>query len=298
MLYTDNVFELSAARRLSLSEDPSQPAIVSTSRPSDVVWHPSIDVGHRSTSRLGYTDVSLKAQGFIFANNTVFNHADYRLQVHQQMAPNTFVLLRYRYVPNLFLGPNVERQTGMKLFEEERVTSHTWRLQLEQRLNQRWMATLVGRYGMRLYNAAFSERDTALYTIGPRIQFEAAPWAVVTLDYLYERGVADGRDERQFKDDVSYKQHFVSFGAVFQVTRPVSLEFIYVYRRKQFTTDIIGDPLLGDTDHVHQGTAQLHYDLSAAARITVGIQRTQRSASASSRDFFNTNTSIGIAYLF
>ena len=199
MLYTDNVFELSAARRLSLSEDPSQPAIVSTSRPSDVVWHPSIDVGHRSTSRLGYTDVSLKAQGFIFANNPVFNHADYRLQVHQQMAPNTFVLLRYRYVPNLFLGPNVERQTGMKLFEEERVTSHTWRLQLEQRLNQRWMATLVGRYGMRLYNAAFSERDTALYTIGPRIQFEAAPWAVVTLDYLYERGVADGRDERQFK---------------------------------------------------------------------------------------------------
>ena len=33
MLYTDNVFELSAARRLSLSEDPSQPAIHFTAPP-------------------------------------------------------------------------------------------------------------------------------------------------------------------------------------------------------------------------------------------------------------------------
>src|SRR4029078_6643650 len=68
VLYTDNVFELSAARRLSLSEDPSQPTIVPTNRPSDVVWQPSIDI-HRSTSRLGLTELSFKAEGFIFTNN-------------------------------------------------------------------------------------------------------------------------------------------------------------------------------------------------------------------------------------
>ena len=69
LLYTDNVFELSAARRLSLSEDPSQPSIVPTNRPSDVVWQTSIDTRLRSTSRFGLTELSFKAQGFILTNN-------------------------------------------------------------------------------------------------------------------------------------------------------------------------------------------------------------------------------------
>lgn len=298
VLYTDNVFELSAARRLALSEDPSQPAIVPTNRPSDVVWQPSIDTRHRSTSRFGLTELSFKAQGFIFTNNPIFNHGDYRLQVHQQVAPDTFVLLRYRYVPNLFLGPNVERQTGQRLVEEERVTSHIWRLQLERNLTEQWRIMLVGRYGLRLYNEVFSERDTTFYTIGPRVQFAVTSWATLTLDYLYEQGLSDGKEEPQFKDDVSYQQHFVSFGTLFQLAKPVSLELIYVYRQKQFTTDIPGDPLVGNTDHVHQGTAELHYDLSPVARITLGFQRTQRSSSVSFRDFFNTNTSLGIRYIF
>ena len=48
VLYTDNVFELSAARRLALTEDPSQPAIVPTNRPSDVVWQPAINIARPS----------------------------------------------------------------------------------------------------------------------------------------------------------------------------------------------------------------------------------------------------------
>ena len=46
VLYTDNVFELSSSRRLSLSEDPSQPAIVPVKKSSDIVWEPSLDVRH------------------------------------------------------------------------------------------------------------------------------------------------------------------------------------------------------------------------------------------------------------
>lgn len=297
-LYTDNVFELSAARRLALSEDPSQPIIVPTDRPSDVVWEPSIDVRRTSSTSVGQTELSFKAHGFLYTNNPIFNHGDYRVQIHQQVAPDTFVLFRYRYVPNLFLGPNQERQTGQRFLEEERVTSHTWRMQVERRLSEQWMVTLVGRYGLRLYNEAFSERDTTFYTIGPRIQFRPTAWATMTLDYLYEQGLADGRNEPQFKDDVSYRQHFVSLGTLFQLTKPLALELMYVFRNKQFTTEIVGDPLRGDVDRLHQGTAELHYDLSTAARVTLGFQRTQRSATVSSRDFFNTNTSLGLQYRF
>ncbi len=297
-IYTDNVFELSAARRLALSEDPSQPVIVPTDRPSDFVWTPSIDIRRKSSSSIGSTELSFKAHGYLYTNNPVFNHGDYRLQLHQQIAPETFVLLRYRYTPNLFLGPNSERRTGQQLLEEERVTSHTWRMQLERQLSDRWMATLVGRYGLRLYNQAFSERDTTFYTVGPRLRYRPVSWATITLDYLYERGLADGRDQPQFKDDVSYRQHFLSFGTIFQLTAPLSLELTYVFREKQFTSEIVGDSARGAIDYLHQGSAELHYDLSAATRVTLGFQRTQRSSNIATRDFFNTNASIGLEYLF
>jgi hypothetical protein len=82
VLYTDNVFEFSAARRLQISEDPSQPTVVPLNRPSDLVWGPSIDVRRTLSSRLGQTEVSFKAHGFIFTNNPIFRHSDYRIQVN------------------------------------------------------------------------------------------------------------------------------------------------------------------------------------------------------------------------
>ena len=44
------------------------------------------------------------------------------------------MLVRYRYVPNLFLGPNFERRTGTRSIREKRVTSHHWRAEVERRL--------------------------------------------------------------------------------------------------------------------------------------------------------------------
>jgi len=125
VLYTDNVFELSSSRRLSLSEDPSQPVIAPVKKPSDIVWEPSLDVRHTShPTHLGPTEVSVNAHGFIFTDNPIFNHGNYRIQLKQGLDSETSLLLRYRYVPNLFLGPNSERRTGQRLQEEERVTSH------------------------------------------------------------------------------------------------------------------------------------------------------------------------------
>jgi len=48
--------------------------------------------------------------------------------------------------------------------------------------------------------------------------------------------------------------------------------------------------------NLHQGTAEVHYDLSLAARITLGYQRTQRSSNVSTRDFLNNNASLGMQY--
>lgn len=299
VLYTDNVFELSSSRRLALAEDPSQPAVVSVRKASDVVWEPSLDVRHRSRpTTLGETEVSVKAAGFVFTDNPIFTHGNYRLQVKQALDADTSVLIRYRYVPNLFLGPNTERRTGLRLPEEERVTSHIWRVQLERRLSESVIGTLVGRYGLREFNEVFAERDTTFWSAGPQVDWMVVPRVTLSLAYLFEQGLADGREQTQFRDDVSYRQHFTSIGATVQITEPLALLVGYAYRRKEFTSEIAGDSNRGVVDTTHQGSAEFQYRLSAAAVMTLGIQRSQRTSNVSSRDFFNTNTSFGVQYRF
>lgn len=299
VLYTDNVFELSSARRLSLAEDPSQPSVVPLNKPSDVVWEPSVDLRHSSRpTNLGETVVSFKVAGFLFTEHPLFNHGNYRVQVKQAIGDDTSVLIRYRYVPNLFLGPNTERRSGLRLPEEERVTSHIWRLQLERRLAESLLGTLVGRYGLRQFNEAFAERDTTFWTVGPQLEWGATSRITLILAYLFEQGVADGREQVQFKDDVSYRQHFASVGATVQVTSPLSLSVGYAYRRKEFTSEIVGDSNRGVVDTTHQGFVECQYRLSPAALLTLGVQRSQRVSNVAAREYFNTNTSLGVQYQF
>ncbi|MBI3355879.1 MAG: hypothetical protein HY038_03750 [Nitrospirae bacterium] len=299
VLYTDNVFELSSARRLSLAEDPSQPSLVPLKKPSDVVWEPSIDLRHRSRpTALGDTELSIKAQGFIFTDNTLFNHGNYRIQVKQALDQDTSVLVRYRYIPNLFLGPNEERRLGLRLPAEERVTSHIWRLQLERRLTQSVTATLVGRYGLRRFNDIFAERDTMFWTAGSQLEWAVRPWLSLAAAYLYERGLADGREQVQFRDDVSYRQHFASIGVTAWVNPALSFTVGYAYRQKIFTSEIVGDSNRGVVDTTHQGSAELRYELTPAVAVTLGFQRSQRSSNVGARDFFNANISLGVQYRF
>jgi len=164
--YTDDVTNFSAARRLKFSEDPSQPTGL-PSQLSDVIWDPSLEVIRSSSSTLGPSELSIKAQGFIFTNNPIFNHGDFRAQFKQSLSPDTSLLFRYRNVPNQFLGPNIEHRTGNNLIQEERVSSQTLRTELEHRVNEAWTLTLIGRYGLRSYNEAFAERDTKFWTLGP-----------------------------------------------------------------------------------------------------------------------------------
>ncbi|MCE9534874.1 MAG: hypothetical protein K8R65_00490 [Nitrospirae bacterium] len=276
VLFTDNVFELSSARRLSLSEDPSQPTIVPVKKPSDIVWEPSVDLRHTSNpTNLGPTEFSLKAHGSIFTDNPLFNHGNYRIQVKQALDHETSLLLRYRYVPNLFLGPNYERRTGQRLDEEERVTSHIWRLQLERRLTEFLTATLVGRYGLRQFNDVFAERDTTFWTSGPQLEWMINSWFTLATAYLY-----------------------ASVGATVRLNPAWSVTAGYAYRRKEFTSEIAGDSNRGVIDTTHQGSAELRYEMSQATAMTLGVQRSQRSSNVGTRDFFNTNTSLSLQYQF
>ncbi len=298
MTYTDDVFQFSSSRRSKFSEDPSQPTVVPTEKKSDVVWDPSLELVHSSTSTLGPTQISAKAHGLLYTSNPVFNHGDYRLQIKQGLSSDTAVLVRYRYVPNLFLGPNFERRTGNRFIEEERVSSHIGRVELEQKLGQRWVVTMIGRGGMRLYNEAFAERDTRFWTVGPHLSYALSDRVITSLGYLFERGYADGAGDTRFNDDISYQQHVMSASADAGLTDVLSLHLLYLYRRKDFTSDLVGDTHLNRHDDTHQGAAELRYAVTQTATLTLGFQRTQRVSTNDMRSFQDTQISVGGQYRF
>lgn len=296
--YTSDAFQFSSARRLRFSEDPSQPTVVSTEKPQDVIWEPALEVIQSLNTSLGKNELSVKAQGSIYTTNPLFNHADYRIQDRFSLDPVTSVLLRYRYVPNLFLGPNFERRTGTRSIQEERVSSHTWRAEVERHVSEAVTAALIGRYGLRLYNESFAERDTTFWTVGPRIDYRATDWMMVTLSYLYERGLADGRREQQFMDDVSYYLHMLSAGMEFRLSSRLDLDLIYIHQRKTFTSGIAGDTHVDRFDSTHQGIAELRYHLSVAALATLSFQYGKRTSTNELRDFNDSILSIGGQYRF
>jgi hypothetical protein len=296
--YTDNAFEFSGARRNSTDEDPSQPAGIATRNVKDTIWEPTIEAKRKWADQRLPTELSVKGHGFLYTDTPVLNHGNYRIQVKQWIDAGTAVLLRYRYTPNLLLGANTERRSGASAVSDEKVTSHQWRVEVERELNHDWTAALIGRYGLRLYTDVFAERDTHFMTIGSRAAYSASTRLTWTLSYLYERGLADGRGDARFNDDVSYRQHFVSAGPEFRFNDAVTLSLLYTYRRKIFTSELVGDTHFNRSDNTHQGMAELSYVLTRASVVTLGYQRTQRDSTNENREFRANLFSIGLRYVF
>ena len=294
--YTTDAFQFSKARRLSFAEDPSLPTLVDIEKEQDVIWEPSLEVIRRFAS--AGSELSVKARAFIYMLNPIFNHGDYRIQWRQSVVPRTLLMVHYRHVPNLFLGPNVERRTGQRFIEQERVTTNTWRVELERELADRWRGTLVSRFGLRSYNEAFAERNTTFWTVGPKVDFTASEWATLTLGYLYEGGLAEGRNQPQFQDDVSYRLHHVSAGTELRLRAELSLQLVYTYQRKDFTTDFVSDTHLDRHDDTHQGLVDLAYGLSPASVVSVGVQHTERTSTNALRSFKDTILYVSGEYRF
>jgi hypothetical protein len=296
--YTDNAFEFSGARGNATNEDPSQPAGIETRNVRDTIWEPTIEATRKWADQRLPTELSVKGHGFLYTDTPVLNHGNYRIQVKQWLDADTAVLLRYRYTPNLLLGANIERRSGASAVLDEKVTSHQWRAELEREMSRDWTAALIGRYGLRFYNDAFAERDTHFMTLGSRAAYSASARLAWTLSYLYERGLADGRGDRRFNDDVSYRQHFLSTGPEFRFSDAMTVSLLYAYRLKEFTSELVGDTHFNRADHTHQGTAELSYAMNRASAVTLGYQRTQRDSTNQNREFHADLYSIGVRYTF
>lgn len=296
LFYTDDVGIFSATRRLSRDGDPTQPALDTrlTDKGSDVVFEPDLTIGKAFSNSLGTTELSIRGQGFVYSDHTIYSHGTLRLQAVQRLSDATRIRLRYSYVPNLFLGDNEDRRPGAHGLIGETVTSHIWSARFERNLTQDVQVKLLGRYGLRRYNEAFAHRDTNFWTVGPHLDWRLSHRVVLGLAYHYERGLADGRDQVQFKDDVSYANHFASVDLDVEVVERLSVVAAVHYERNNWTSTIVGDERQGAHEDIIQGELILVKELSEHVRGFVGFQRSNRKQSFETEGVKNTNFAFGI----
>jgi hypothetical protein len=240
----------------------------------------------------------VQGQGFVFTENPEFNHGMLRLQATQALSSATRMQARFEYAPNQFVGDNEERQSGQQQVSAEKLTSYIWSTRLIHDVTPDFSVKLLGRYGMRRYNEAFSERNTDFWTIGPHVDWSVAPKIKLGLSYHYERGLAEGRNQPQFEDDTSYINHYLSADVDIELTERLSLFTAVHFEHNIWTSGLAGDERNGAYENIYEGDLTLAYRLTDSIEGFGLIQRSSRKESFESNSIKNTNLGIGLSAKF
>ena len=263
-----------------------------------MVFEPQLTMSDSFMNGLGILHVDLLGQGFIFSEDARFNQGMFRLQAVQSFSPQTRLRLRYSFAPDQFLGENEDRRPGRVGLVEERLASHIWSMRVEHAITDELEVKLLGRYGHRRYNEAFAQRDTNFFTIGPHMDWRLSPRMTLGLGYHYERGLAGGRNEPEFEDDVSYVNHYVTAEVDIELIDRLSLLMAAHYERNNWTSGIPGDERNGGHEDIVQGEMILVRQISDHVRIFGGFQRSSRKESFDTSSVKNTNVGLGVVGSF
>ncbi len=287
LFYTNDVALFSATRRLTRDADPTQPVVDRelAEQGEDVVYEPAAQVTKSFSLLGGHTELRVRGQGFVFFDQSRFNHGTLGAQAVHEFSSGTHLIIRYYFSPDLLVGENeVPRPEGqgaseVPLFADEIVTTNYLAAGLGQRVTDEVTLKLYSRYGTRRYNEAFQTRDTDFWTIGTHLEWDVSHRVDLMIGYHYERGLADGRNQPALKDDVSYFNHFLTAELDVELMKRLGLEAGFHYEFNGWTTGIVGDERNGENEQVVQGDIALVYELTEAFDLTVGFQGAYRKES-------------------
>lgn len=87
----------------------------------------------------------------------------------QALSSITRVKPRYYYAPDQFIGVNEEHQSGRRGIVDERLSSHIWSSRVFHNVTPDLSVQILGRFGLRRYSEAFSERNASFWTVGAHV---------------------------------------------------------------------------------------------------------------------------------
>lgn len=120
----------------------------------------------------------------------------------------------------------------------------------------------------------------------------------MTIGYHYERGLAEGRHEPSFADDISYINHYISTEWTARVSAQNSLNVAFHYEKNVFTSDLVGDRRRGGAEDVYQADLQWSYRLGRNWTASMGFQRSQRHITFEEHAIIDWNAFVGLQYRY
>ncbi len=291
VFYTSDVSIFSASQRLSLRDDPTQPLLEKTGVGDDFVYEPVATAIKTLHPSWGKMELEIRAQGYLFASHTKFNHGTYGAQVTQSLPADFNLLFRYHFGPDQFVGKNINRRDLriLKAHEEntnheqmnenllsERVTTHFGTVELDRKILDNLNLRTLGRYGNRSYNRNFSHRDTDFWTVGAHLEWEIRPGMEFVLGYHFERGLTGGRKRIQFEDDISYRSNYVSAEMTAHLTEKALIVLGFDFEHNLFTSRHIDKERRNGNEKIYQGDVNVRYKLYKNIDLRIGYQHAQR----------------------
>ncbi len=304
--FTTDVSQFSASRRLSHDQDPTQPLIESefADKREDFIYQPELELLNDFDTPLGAGQIGLKAEGLIFTEESRFTHPLVGVHYIHQLPLDNRLILRYTAIPDLYLGRNAVRplsgeepESGetIRLAGEE-VTTHFWSLGFGHRFSEQLNTRIYGRYGIRRYEHPFKQRDNDFWTIGIHTELEPTDRWEIVLGYHFERALAKGRHQPELRDDISYKNHFLTTEILYDLTETLTFELGAHYERNNWTSGLRGDVRKGHHEDFAQGEIALYYRLTPALRLMAEFQTAYRKESFEPRGDLSYNCGVGLQW--
>ena len=287
VFYTSDVSIFSASQRLSLREDPTHPLIENTGVGGDVVYEPAAKATKTLHPSWGKMKLELRTQGYLFTSHTKYNHGTYGAQVTQSLPTDFYLVFRYHFGPDQFIGNNrtrrdleiQENNTSQEAHVDlasERATTHFGTVELERKVFVNLNLRALGRYGNRSYNRNFTHRDTDFWTAGAHLEWAIRPGMEFVLGYHFERGLTDGRNRIQFEDDIAYRSSYASAEMTTHFTEKAMVVLGFDFEHNLFTSSHIDEERRNGNEKIFVGDINARYKLSRNVDLTIAYQHAQR----------------------
>jgi hypothetical protein len=167
----------------------------------------------------------------------------------------------------------------------------------------------MGHYKFKNYNDAFNEQDSDIYGVGIIARLYSAHGMMTRLEYLLERGLAQGRGSRNVcippnnlcPNDLSYLSNQFLIGPEIKLNRALTIGAEYELKYKKFTTPLTNDPNhYRRNDAAHTLGLHAYYEINRAIETRLVLERAMRRTNKSSEFFAYDENSVilGISYLF
>jgi hypothetical protein len=300
--HTDDIGLFSVTRRLSLLEDPTQPVVDHPNQGSDFIYEPSAELMWANHNSLGEFELRFDLGAYVFVDHDDFTHGFYQLQLIQTFFTGIELRFFYDFIPDLFLGENdllagePEHENEDQELFQERLTSHIWAAHINQHISEHLSLRLLGRYGLRNYDAPFKYRDTRFWTIGPHLEWEFAPGFELLIGYHYERGRTNQHNVRRQLEDIAYINHYMSAELKIPLLDKLSAVLIFDYEHNIFTSKYDDDIHHNASENIYQGELELLYELNQQTTIKLGWQHGNRKFNFEDNSVRNNNLWLGIEY--